>query len=659
MALNPFFLQGSSNEQYLVQDLINEQLKIYGIDVHYIPRKFLKTDDILNEVESSKFDDNFVIEAYLDNYEGYAPGSDIMSKFGLRLKNEINIVISRERYEEFITPFLQGRQEAISDGNIDDYELELISRPKEGDLIYFPLGQRLFEVKRVEHEKPFYQLGKNYVYELQCELYEYENEDIDTSIEEIDRTVADEGYITTLILGGIGVTATATSSIDDGVVSQIVLTDDGSFYSSVPTVTIADSPTGIPADKATAVAITTSIGGVRSVSSIRLTFGGRGYSASNPPLVTITGGNGTGAAATAIVASTGGVNDFTLTNPGSEYYLTPTVSISPPANIGAAATATVSGGRVTAFTVTDGGEYYKTAPTVTVGNPIGTSTGVIYGDVNVDFFLSNAGGTVQQNTGTGYIGNTTYDLVGGNGTGATLSVTTVGAGGTIGPADGLSIAYGGQDYDLNDVLRIDGGNQDGYIRVGLVTTRDNVTATGIATITSGIVTSITITNPGTGYTVAPDVSISNDIDEKTQGVEGGPITVAQAVINPISGTLTDIQVVSSGYGYTTAPTVQISSASTVSIGGTYLYNETVTGSLSGTQAEVRSYDQSEGDLKVAINTGQFSRGEVITGAASSATYILKSYDNNSFEESYDANEEFETEADGIIDFTETNPFGEY
>lgn len=191
MALNPFFLQGSPNEQFLVQDLINEQLKIYGIEVYYLPRKIFKTDNIIKEIQSSKFDDSFLIEAYLNNYDGYAPDSDIMTKFGLRLKNEINLTISRERYEEFIAPFLEG----ISSGtNLerDEYNFGLITRPKEGDLIYFPLGERLFEIKRVESEKPFYQLGTNYVYELSCELYEYENELIDTSIEEVDSTVEDE-----------------------------------------------------------------------------------------------------------------------------------------------------------------------------------------------------------------------------------------------------------------------------------------------------------------------------------------------------------------------------------------------------------------------------------------------------------------------------------
>ena len=184
MALNPFFLQGSKGEQSLVQDLINEQLKIYGIDIYYLPRNYIKIDNILNEVESSKFDDSFMMEAYLDNYEGYAPGSDLMTKFGLRLKNEVNLIISRERYEIFITPFMQKN-------NINE-DPDLLMRPREGDLVYFPLGKRLFEIKKVEFEKPFYQLGKNYVYELLCELYEYENAVIDTSIDEIDQVHQDE-----------------------------------------------------------------------------------------------------------------------------------------------------------------------------------------------------------------------------------------------------------------------------------------------------------------------------------------------------------------------------------------------------------------------------------------------------------------------------------
>ena len=172
MTLNPFFLQGSENEQFLIQDLINEQLQTYGVEVYYLPRKVFKTDDIIREVQSSKFDDSFLIEAYLNNYEGYASGADLMTKFGLRLTNEVSLTLSRERFEDFIAPILEGMATGIAEGYITDYTFEdLVTRPKEGDLIYFPLGERLFEIKRVESEKPFYQLNRNYVYELSCELY--------------------------------------------------------------------------------------------------------------------------------------------------------------------------------------------------------------------------------------------------------------------------------------------------------------------------------------------------------------------------------------------------------------------------------------------------------------------------------------------------------
>ena len=154
MALNPFFLQGSSGEQDLVQQLINEQLKIYGVDVTYIPRKFVRKQTIIEEIQSSKFDDNFLLEAYINNYEGYSGAGDIMTKFGVSVRDEVSLVISRERFEDFISPFLTT-EVAVGD------EIEVADRPREGDLIYFPLGNRLFEVKFVEHEKPFHQLGNN------------------------------------------------------------------------------------------------------------------------------------------------------------------------------------------------------------------------------------------------------------------------------------------------------------------------------------------------------------------------------------------------------------------------------------------------------------------------------------------------------------------
>ena len=226
MALNPFFLQGTQSEQKLVQELVNEQLKMYGVEVTYIPRKIVNRDTIFTEVESSKFDDSYTIEAYVNTYEGYSGQGDIMTKFGMSLKDEVTLTVSKERFEDFIVPFLQTEP---------DSEVIVDTRPREGDLVYFPLGSRLFEVKFVEHEDPFYQLGKNYVYQLKCELFEYEDEVIDTSIEAIDSLVEDEGYITTLNLIGIGQTAKASASINNynGYIRKIFLNNDGQGLSLI------------------------------------------------------------------------------------------------------------------------------------------------------------------------------------------------------------------------------------------------------------------------------------------------------------------------------------------------------------------------------------------------------------------------------------------
>jgi hypothetical protein len=108
MALNPFFLQGSQSEQRLIQELINEQLTIYGIEVIYLPRRIVNKDQILNEVESSKFSDNFAIEAYVNTYDGYTGAGDILTKFGMSLKDELIVTISKERFEDFISSFLES-----------------------------------------------------------------------------------------------------------------------------------------------------------------------------------------------------------------------------------------------------------------------------------------------------------------------------------------------------------------------------------------------------------------------------------------------------------------------------------------------------------------------------------------------------------------------
>ena len=319
MALNPFFLQGSPSEQRLVQDLINEQLRMYGVDVYYMPRKFLGTKTVIKENVLARFDDNFILEAYVQNYEGFQGSGDLMTKFGIRTTDELTLVISKERYEDFITPFYAA----------NPTEELLIARPKEGDLIYFPLSDSLFEIKFVEHENPFYQLGKNYVYELKCELFEYEDEVIDTSIEQIDDNVQDIGYIANITFVGAGATAAVTPDLVNGSVQQIIMINDGFGYSSPPAVAISTSPLGISTANATAVAITTTAGAgstTYSIKEVQITNPGFGYTL--PPTITFSGAGGSGADARIGIATTGSLSNLSISTVGSNYVTAPVVSIS-------------------------------------------------------------------------------------------------------------------------------------------------------------------------------------------------------------------------------------------------------------------------------------------------------------------------------------------
>ena len=381
MALNPFFLQGTASEQRLVQDLVNEHLQFHGVEVTYIPRKYVNRKTIIEEVQTSQFDDNFAIEAYVNNFDGYSGAGDILTKFGVSVRDELMLTISKERFEDFIAPFMAGQ-----DDGTDTSELPTPTRPREGDLVYFPLGQRLFEVKFVEHEDPFYQLGKNYVFQLKCELFEYENEVIDTTIPEIDTQVQDEGYITTLNLVGAGRTATATAvingSVNSGYVNEIFLNNDGSGYTSVPSVGITTSPTGNEGDNAEAVGFLTTKGGVTSVEKILITKAGAGYTVA--PTITISGGGGTGAAATCSIITSGlGVIRINVNDGGIGYSTAPTVTIAEPTPSGISTVAvgiasigrvgnnefTVGNDVVKAIYIANPGRGYSSQPTVTISDP--------------------------------------------------------------------------------------------------------------------------------------------------------------------------------------------------------------------------------------------------------------------------------------------------
>ncbi len=214
---------------------------MYGMDVYYIPRNFIREATIMREVTSSEFRSYFVIEAYLNNFDGYGGQGDIMSKFGIQVKDEVTLTISRERYENYIAPFLNSRMLFLMNSPEEDGDLITIQRPREGDLIYFPLGRRLFEIKFVEHEQPFYQLGKGYTYELQCELFEYEDEVLETSIDEIDSSILDKGNITTIDLVPLSNRAEVDINLATGYIRDLTILNEGNNFKSPPTIRI-DSP---------------------------------------------------------------------------------------------------------------------------------------------------------------------------------------------------------------------------------------------------------------------------------------------------------------------------------------------------------------------------------------------------------------------------------
>jgi hypothetical protein len=365
--LNPYFLQGASSEQRLVQDLINEQLKMYGQDVVYMPRQLINEKTIIKEVLVSKFDDSFRIEAYISNFNGFGAQGDILSKFGVKTSDELTLIISKERYEDFISPFL-----------LNDPDVKVTTRPQEGDLIYLPLDNGLFEIKYVEGKVPFYQLNNLYVYELRCEIFRYEDELIDTGIDEVDRSVQDFGYIQTInMVGDTASRATATVSIASAQksVQYIDLINDGTGYLSTPTIQITKAPVG--GVDATAVAIMTSkIGRTGdSIDRILIVNPGAGYT--QVPSIKIVGRSGSGAIATAVISS-GTLGIVTITSGGSEYSSAPGVYISPaPAggiNAAAEAVLTVTG-IVTAIRYTNAGAGYTVRPSITLTSPIGISTG--------------------------------------------------------------------------------------------------------------------------------------------------------------------------------------------------------------------------------------------------------------------------------------------
>lgn len=167
MSVNKYFNQFKNRpEQNLLDDLTRETIRIHGIDCLYLPRTKIKVDHILNEDVLSQFDDSYAIEVYIKSVDGFEGQQTLMSKFGVDIKDQITFTLSRSAFDQAVGT-------------------ELI-RPNEGDLIYFPLTSALFEIRFVEHESVFYNLGERYVYDLKCELFVFSNEDFKTGIDDVD-----------------------------------------------------------------------------------------------------------------------------------------------------------------------------------------------------------------------------------------------------------------------------------------------------------------------------------------------------------------------------------------------------------------------------------------------------------------------------------------
>ena len=197
MATNVFFNNYAQiQEQTLIDDLVIESIKQYGVDVIYITRAIKGRDNIFNEDDFPEYNETFEFEAYVKNMEGFEGEGDFLSKFGLQIRDQLTLTVANRTFERHVT------REVVD-----------LIRPREGDLIYFPLNEKIFEIKNVEHESIFYQMGQTQVYDMVCELIEYSNQRFNTGRPNIDDYFAE--YNTDIIVDANNATLNAISTTDD------------------------------------------------------------------------------------------------------------------------------------------------------------------------------------------------------------------------------------------------------------------------------------------------------------------------------------------------------------------------------------------------------------------------------------------------------------
>ena len=214
MATNIYFSQKVKSEQRLYEDIIIESLKMYGQDVYYLPREIVNKDPVFADDVPSKFNSSYKIEMYIENTEGFDGEGDLMTKFGVELRDQATFIVARRRWSDTVRKYAN--------------EINSV-RPREGDLIYLTLSNTLFEIMHVEHEQPFYQLSNLPTYKLRCEKFEYSDEQLDTGIETID-IIEQGGYVAKLTLqdsaaNGFVIGETVTQNLAGGVIISAEIVD--------------------------------------------------------------------------------------------------------------------------------------------------------------------------------------------------------------------------------------------------------------------------------------------------------------------------------------------------------------------------------------------------------------------------------------------------
>ena len=272
---------GSAQEQTFIENLIVESIEIYGQDIYYMPRTYVNRDTILGEVENSRFTQALQVRAYVNNVEGWEGQGELLSKFGVRIEDKTTFVFSREKFTS-----------AVDDNAV----LNVEGRPNEGDLIWFPATKHLFEIQFVEAERPFYQLGKGFVWECQCELFQYADEALDTGVAEIDGIEAAFANAITVnfAAGGTGtftvgeVVAGGTSNVTAEVKAWNATDRQLQVYNRSGIFTIPETVTGQTSGAAWTSASYNTLNNVNTADSIDTNFG---FETAEDDIIDFTEGN--------------------------------------------------------------------------------------------------------------------------------------------------------------------------------------------------------------------------------------------------------------------------------------------------------------------------------------------------------------------------------